>query len=174
MSGACPKHGCLSFQTCHASHVILKIMYNIVGIPQPTTFGPSDDDDDVLVGSGSGSGSGATTDSTPNEKPPSLVVFERNQTILINTATTSRIFINVTYEPGTPRGLLAWRHEGAIISSRTDSRVSILGNGGLTIRNIRPADRGLYSVEVSNRVGIDSANFTILLECEYCNMHVHV
>ena len=161
---------------CAYNCVTIELWY-LVGIPHPTTSGPSDDDD-LLMGSGSGSGSGlgsgappTPTDPTPNEEPPSLVIFEPNRTISVNTVTTSRIFINVTYEPGTPRGLLVWRHEGAIISSRTDSRVSILSNGGLKIRSIRPEDRGLYTVEVSNRVGIESANFTIRLECE-CNMHV--
>ena len=142
---------------------------DVAGTPQLMTSGPSDDVD-LVIGSGSGAPP-TSTDPTPNEKPPSLIIFEHNQTIFINTVTTSRIFINVTYEPRTPRGILVWRHEGAIISSRTDPRVRILSNGGLTIRSIRPTDSGLYTVEVSNRVGTESANFTVHLQCE-CNMHV--
>ena len=118
------------------------------------------------VGSGESdtesSGTPPTSDPTASDRPPRLIVFEANQTILLDTATTSRLLINVTYDPGSPQGLLVWRHNGVVISSRTDPRVSVLTNGGLTIRSVRPSDRGEYSVMVLNRAGNSSANFTVL------------
>lgn len=127
----------------------------------------------MTVGSGeqdtevdNGSGTTPTADPTSSERPPRLIVFEVNQTILLDAATTSRLLINVTYDPGSPQGLLVWRHNGVVISSRTDPRVSVLSNGGLTIRSVRPSDRGVYSVFVLNRLGNSSADFTVLIKCE--------
>lgn len=128
--------------------------------PPALSAGSGDTDDDIA----SGSGALPTTDSTPVERAPSITVFQSNRTILVDTAITTRLFINVTHDSGSPQGLLVWQHNRFIISSRTDPRVNVLSSGGLTIRNVRDSDRGLYTVTVSNRLGAVSANFTVFLK----------
>ena len=100
------------------------------------------------------------------ERAPSIDTLMTNSTIRI-TKTVTRLFINITHDPGNPRAQLTWEHNGVLISSRTDPRVSILSGGGLTIRNVRASDRGLYTVTVTNRIGNETENFRVLIECEY-------
>lgn len=52
---------------------------------------------------------------------------------------------------------------GAVISSRTDPRVTVLGSGGLTIRNVRASDGGLYTVTASNRAGSVTEAFQVVV-----------
>ena len=59
-----------------------------------------------------------------------------------------------------------------VISSRTDPRVSVLRSGGLTIRNVRSSDNGLYSVTVMNRIGTETANFIVLVRSK-CSARVY-
>lgn len=125
----------------------------------------------MAVGSGetSGDGSGSLTTETPTsetpDRPPVLISHNSNF-LLINPATSARFFVNVTFDAGSPPGLLMWRHNGSIISSRTDPRVTILARGGLTIRNVKFSDSGMYTVTVSNRVGERSINYSVAFQCK--------
>lgn len=75
----------------------------------------------------------------------------------------ARLFIFLHYNVGSPRGFLVWRLNGSIISSRTDVRVTVLGGGGLTIRDISPRDEGQYNVTVANELGSESRLFNVFI-----------
>lgn len=138
-----------------------KILYYFLDASDSPTTEPDAGDTEFETGSGASS----NTNATLTDFLPRLNVFEPNRSILIDTA-TSRLFINVSYNPGHPEGFLVWKHNYVVISSRTDPRVTVLSGGGLTIRNLRPSDRGVYTVMVSNRLGSGSANFTVFIQCK--------
>ncbi len=103
----------------------------------------------------------------PEEQAPSISIPQPNlTTILINTTATSRLLINISYNPGNPPGLLTWRKNGRIVSSRTDPRVNILSGGGISVRSVVPSDRGHYMVTASNRLGNQSEVFLVFVTCE--------
>ena len=122
------------------------------------------------VGGGSGSGALPLTTAPPPTVnpvvPPRLVVLETNRNIWFDNTNNTHLFINVTYDPGNPRGLLQWRRNGVRLSSRMDPRVTILSQGGLSIRSVRPSDRGLYTVSASNSIGTSSESFSIFIRCK--------
>ena len=116
---------------------------------------------DLMPGSGSGSG-------MPLGPFPPRIITLSDQNITVNIAT--RLFINISYDVGNPQGFLVWRFNERIISSRTDPRVTMLGGGGLTIRDVTPSDGGQYTVTVTNEVGSDSRLFNVLVE--QCKIHL--
>ena len=87
--------------------------------------------------------------------------------LLINPAVNnSRLFIQVLIDAGSPTGLLLWKHNGSLVSSRTNPRVNILAGGGLTVRNVMFSDSGMYTVSVSNRLGESIKKFRVLFQCK--------
>ena len=87
--------------------------------------------------------------------------------LLINPAVNnSRLSIQVLIDAGSPSGLLVWRHNGSLVSSRTNHRVNILAGGGLTVRNVMFSDSGMYTVSVSNRLGESIKKFQVRFPCK--------
>ena len=111
-------------------------------------------------GDGSGPGSGLGSGIPPEAFPPSLFVTSGQN---IGVIPSARLFINITYNVGSPRGFLMWRLNGSIISNRTDPRVTVLGGGGLIIRNMSSRDEGQYNVTVANELGSDSRIFNVVV-----------
>lgn len=121
----------------------------------------------MVVGSGedeNGSGEIPTTESY--DRLPTITSGSSHVLFINPTVNNMRLFIRVTYDAGSPPGFLVWRHNGSVISSRTNPRVSILSGGGLTVRNAKFSDSGMYNVTVSNRLGQSIENFRVLFRCK--------
>ncbi len=136
---------------------------------------------DTELGSGDGnfgSGDAAVTlaTTTPTtvamttpipDQPPHFTRQPLANFYLINPVSSDRrLFISVAVNYGRPVGHLSWTHNGSVVSSRTDPRVSILTSGSLTIRNVQFSDAGLYQLMVSNRAGNLSYDFTVRSQCK--------
>ena len=89
-----------------------------------------------------------------------------NHIITLRSSPGAQLFINVTFETRSFSDLYQWKHNGRLISSRTDPRVTILSRGGLAIRDIKPSDRGLYTVTLSNQFRSRSENFMVFIDCK--------
>ena len=60
-----------------------------------------------------------------------------------------------------------WTKGSQVVSS--DNRIT-LSVDSITIRNITRDDSGTYIVTSRNIAGVDTANFTLNVQCEYCFM----
>ena len=121
---------------------------------------------DLAAGDGisdGGSGESPTLDPNSN-RPPRITIPEDNVTV--PTALPHRLTMLVDYDKGYPLSTLVWRKDGEIITSRRNPRVSVMSNGGITIRSVKSSDRGLYTITVSNAVGSDSASFKLFTKCK--------
>ena len=117
----------------------------------------------------SGSGDDISTEAHVTEGPDRIptITSISMEFLLINPAVNnSRLFIQVLIDAGSPPGLLVWRHNGSLVSSRTNPRVNILAGGGLTVRNVMFSDSGMYTVSVSNLLGESIKKFRVLFQCK--------
>ena len=60
-----------------------------------------------------------------------------------------------------------WTKDSQVVAS--DNRIT-LSVDSITIRNITRDDSGTYIVTSRNGAGMDTANFTLDVQCEYCFM----
>ena len=108
--------------------------------------------------------------STPVTEGPDRIPAITNismEFLLINPAVNnSRLSIQVLIDAGNPPGLLVWKHNGSLVSSRTNPRVNILAGGGLTVRNVIFSASGMYTVSVSNLLGESIKKFQVLFPCK--------
>ena len=113
----------------------------------------------------SGSEDDISTEAPMTEGPDKIPTIKSisMEFLLINSAVNSQLFIQVLIDAGNPSGLLLWRHNGSLVSSRTNPRVNILAGGGLTVRNVMFSDSGMYTVSVSNLLGESTMKFRVLL-----------
>lgn len=61
---------------------------------------------------------------------------------------------------------LTWRHKGYGLNSKTNPRIVIRGDAGITINAVEPLDAGFYEVIISSDIGCDSAQIEVFVECE--------
>ena len=62
-----------------------------------------------------------------------------------------------------------WTKNGQVIANSDRITLSV---DTITIRDITRDDSGTYIVTSRNRAGMDTANFTLDVQCEYCFMYI--
>ena len=111
-----------------------------------------------------GSGDSPTTE--PSFTRPPIITIAPEENVTVPTAQPHRLTVIIGYDRGFPLSTLTWRKDGEIITSRTNPRVSVMSNGGISIGSVKSSDRGLYTITVSNTVGSDSASFKLYTKCK--------
>ena len=103
-----------------------------------------------------------TTEPTGTRPPRITLAPEDNVTVSTNEPLT----MTVGYDRGFPLSTPVWRKDGEIITSRKNPRMTVMTNGGISIRSVKSSDRGLYTITISNTVGSDNASFKLFIKCK--------
>ena len=104
-------------------------------------------------------------------RPPKITLVPE-ENVTVPTAHPHRLTMVISYDRGFPMGTLIWRKDGEIITTRNNHRLTVMSNGGISMRNVKPSDRGLYTVTVTNTEGSDSASFKLFTKCK-CPVKCH-
>ena len=67
---------------------------------------------------------------------------------------------------GVPEATLTWRHNGEVLNSDTDSRVTVMPSGQLRVMDVEASDRGTYELDATNIAGTVSASINIAIDCK--------
>lgn len=110
-------------------------------------------------------GSNDSTVEPTSFRPPRITLAPEDN-VTVPTAQSHRLTMLVRYDRGFPLSTFVWRKDGEIITSRNNPRMSVMSNGGISIRSVKSSDRGLYTITVSNTAGSDSASFKLFTECK--------
>ena len=66
---------------------------------------------------------------------------------------------------GSPMPVVSWSKNGQPLASK--GRISISGDGTLTVRNTRAQDTGRYKCSAKNAIGETSEASSVYIRCEY-------
>ena len=77
------------------------------------------------------------------------------------------LVISPTVFLGMPEANLRWLHNGEILSSDTDNRVTVMPSGQLLVMDVRASDRGTYELTATNTVGTVRKSVNITISCEF-------
>lgn len=66
---------------------------------------------------------------------------------------------------GSPKPVVSWSKNGQPLASK--GRISISGDGTLTVRNTRAQDTGRYKCSAKNAIGERSEASSVYIRCEY-------
>ena len=97
--------------------------------------------------------------------------LDKRQPVLSSVGMTVQTFTgtSVTLEcqtEGSPKPVASWSKNGQPLESK--GRVSISGDGTLTIRNTRAQDTGRYKCSAKNAIGETSEASSVYIRCKYC------
>ncbi|XP_065195749.1 hemicentin-1-like [Sycon ciliatum] len=93
------------------------------------------------------------------QAPPIVDTFSAlNTTRMLGENAT--FYVTLKYTPN-PMPAIAWMHNGSLINTRSD-RMQLSSNGlSLTLKNLLPADGGVYTIFVNNSLGTANATFSM-------------
>ena len=75
--------------------------------------------------------------------------------------------ISPTVTLGLPEATLTWRHNGQVLSSDTDSRVTVMSSGQLRVTDVQASDRGTYQLTANNSAGTVSKSVNVTINCKF-------